>query len=557
MMLWTYLLCFLPLSLEKTNGAAPPSAPGVRAAKAAAEPLFAGLGNHGRRITTRSPQTQRYFNQGLSFLYAFNHDEAVRSFTQATKFDGQCAMAWWGIAIARGPHINNPFVSEANAQTAWEALTQAKAHASAASPVEQALIRAASARYAFPQPADRKPLDAAYAEQMRQVWQQYPDDADVGALFAESMMDLRPWDLWMNDGKPQPGTPEIVTTLEQVLEKNPKHPLGLHLYIHAVEASPDPGKADAAADRLRNLQPGLGHMVHMPSHIDVRRGRWKEAEIANKRAIVADRNYRRIRPRQGFYRVYMLHNQDMLAYAAIMRGKSKEAIEAMDAMLAGVPSEWAHENASIIDGFMAMPMEVRVRFGKWDEVLAMPQPHVDFPISRAMYRACRGIAYAAKGKVEEARKEQTLFEQAAEKVGKDAAFGNNAAADLLGVARKMLAGEISFRAGEIDKGLSELREAVALEDQLRYDEPPDWILPVRHALGAALLKCERYADAIEVYQADLARLPNNGWSLYGLAVSLEKQGQAKQAAEVRKQFVRAWEEADIKISSSCLCLPAS
>lgn len=556
------LSCFLgllPLSLEKPAPilSTPPAAT-VRAKQPTAqEPLFAGLGTHRRRISTLSQQAQRYFDQGLNFLFAFNHDEAARSFTQATRIDPNCAMAWWGIAMARGPHINNPSVPEANARIAWDAMTQAKAQRHSASPVEQALIDAAQARYQFPQSADRKPLDAAYAEQMRRVWQQFPEDADIGALFAESLMDLRPWDLWQQDGTPQPGTPEIVATLEQVLKQHPKHPLGLHLYIHAVEASPHPEKADDAANRLRNLQPGLGHMVHMPSHIDVRRGRWKEAAEANLRAMEADRKYRKLRPQQGFYRLYMLHNHHMLAYAAIMRGESKRAIQAMDNMIAGVPLEWGKENAAIADGFVAMPIEMRVRFGKWDEVLAMPEPPEHFPLARALRHAARGIAYAAKGNVTQARAEQAAFGQAQARVSPEATFGNNLAANILRVAEQMLVGEIEFRAGDIEKGLDALRQAVKHEDQLRYDEPPDWILPVRHALGAALLKCGRYAEAEQVYRDDLARLPENGWSLYGLARCLEKQDKAKEAAQVMARFRDVWRDADVQITSSCLCLPAS
>ncbi len=555
-MMGTLLIFLLAFSGEKT-GATPsptPNAPAVRpSASTITEPLFRGLGTHHRRITTTSDKSQQYFDQGLNFLFAFNHDEAIRSFTQAAQFDPNCAMAWWGIAIANGPHINNPTVSEDRAKAAWEALAQAKAHSALANRAEQALIRAAESRYALPQPADRKPLELAYAGEMRRVWQQFPNDADIGTLFAEAMMDLRPWDLWTAEGKDQPGTQEIVTTLERVLQLNPKHPLGLHLYIHAVEASPHPEKADIAANRLRNLQPALGHMVHMPSHIDVRRGRWKEAEVANLRAIEADRKYRQQRPHQGFYRLYMLHNQHMLAYAAIMQGESARAIKAMDTMVAGIPEKWAHQNAAIADGFLAMPTEMRVRFGKWDEVLAAPEPHADFPLARALWHASRGIAYAAKGSVEEAKAEQSAFLQAQSSVPKEAVFGNNSAADILAVAERMLDGEILFRAGQIDQGLEQLRQAVQHEDRLHYSEPPDWILPVRHALGAALVKCGRDTEAIEVYHADLARLPENGWSLYGLASSLEKQGKHADAAKIRTRFRRVWSDADVKISSSCFC----
>src|SRR5262245_49417601 len=294
-----------------------------------APPRFPGIGSHTRTVSTKSSEAQTWFNQGLAFLFAFNHDEAIRAFEQSARLDPDCAMAWWGISIASGPHINNPAVPPPRAKAAWEALTKARAAANA-SDLERQLIEAASHRYAENQPDDRKPLDQAYAAAMRKVWKTNPTDADVGALFGESMMDLRPWDLWLPGGEPQPGTDEVVSALEAVLTQNPNHPLALHLYIHAVEASPHPEKAVIPADRLRNLQPGLGHMVHMPSHIDVRLGRWAQAIEANTKAIEADRQYREQSPKQDFYRIYMAHNQHMRAYAALMCGQSKLAIASIN-----------------------------------------------------------------------------------------------------------------------------------------------------------------------------------------------------------------------------------
>ena len=519
-------------------------------------PLFEGLGSHGRQVTTSSAEAQRYFNQGLCFLYAFNHDEAIRSFQTAADMDPACAMAWWGVAVANGPHINNPAVTPERAKAAWEALNKAREAAPTASKSEQALIAALTKRYADPQPEDRKPLDEAYAAAMREVWKANPDDADIGALFAESMMDLRPWDFWTPDGQPQPGTEELVTAIETVLAKSPNHPLALHLYIHAVEASPHPEKASAGGDRLRNLQPGLGHLVHMPSHLDVRLGHWAKAIEANSKAIESDRKYREQSPRQGFYHVYMAHNHHMLAYAAIMRGQSKLAIGAINEMAKGVPPEWVKENAAVADGFTAMPLEVLVRFGKWDEVLAAPEPPEFLPIARALRHCSRGIAFAAKGDVAQAKAEQGEFLIAKTKVPAEARFGNNLAADLLAVAEHLLAGEIRVREGQVEIGLAELREAVKREDALHYDEPPDWIHPVRHALGATLLAAGRAAEAEKVYRDDLAKLPNNGWSLYGLARSLEQQGKDDEAAKFDAQFKELWRDADIKITSSCYCQPA-
>ena len=518
--------------------------------------LFEGLGTHGRKVTTDSAEAQRYFNQGLCFLFAFNHDEAIRSFQQAAELDPGCAMAWWGISFANGPHINNPAVPPERAKAAWEALVKAREAAPKASKTEQALVAALANRYAHPQPEDRKPLDEAYAAAMREVWKAHPDDADIGALFAEAMMDLRPWDLWTVDGQPQPGTEELVATIETALAMEPHHPLALHLYIHAVEASPHPERAVAPADRLRNLQPGLGHMVHMPSHIDVRLGHWTKAIEANAKAIEADRKYREQSPRQGFYHVYMAHNHHMLSFATIMRGQSKQAIDAINNMAKGIPSEWVKENAAVADGFTAMPLEVLVRFGKWDEVLAAPEPPEYLPIARALRHCSRGIAFAAKGDVDGAKVEQAAFLIAKAKVPGDARFSNNTAADLLAVAEHLLAGEIRYREGKVEVALAELREAVKREDALRYAEPPDWIHPVRHALGAILLAEGRAAEAEQVYREDLKKLPDNGWSLFGLAHSLQLQGQRDAAAKVEAQFNAAWRDADIRITSSCLCLPA-
>jgi len=469
-------------------------------------------------------------------------------------------MAWWGIAIANGPHINNVAVPPERAKAAWTALTTARETAAQASAIEQALIAAVARRYADPQPEDRKPLDEAYAAAMRDVYRQYPSDADVGALFAEAMMDLRPWDLWMTDGKPQPGTEEIVATLESVLAKSPNHPLALHLYIHAVEASPQPEKADAPADRLRDLQPGLGHLVHMPSHLDVRQGRWSQSITANQKAIAADRRYREQSPEQGFYNVYMAHNHHMLAYSAMMCGQSKLAIDAINEMARGIPPKWIQENAAVADGFTAMPLEVLVRFGRWNDVLAAPEPPDYLPIARALRHCARGIAHAAQGNVLEAKKDQAAFLAACKNVPEGAGVGNNTAENLLAIATHLLAGEILYREGQaepalIEKAIAELRQASAIEDTLRYSEPPDWIHPVRHSLGATLLKERRSAEAEQVYRDDLARQPNNGWSLYGLAQSLHQQNKHDEAAKIDARFAEVWKSADIRITSSCYCQP--
>ena len=520
-----------------------------------APPLFEGLGTHSRKVTTTNPAAQKYFDQGLAFLFAFNHDEAIRAFKYAAELDPDCAMAHWGVAIASGPHYNKPDLPPDRAKQAWDSLQKAGAKAKTAPAVDQALIEALAARYAESEPADRKPLDEAFAAAMKAAWERFPDDGDIGALYAESMMDLRPWALWTTDGKPQPGTEQIVATLETVLKKHPDHPLALHLYIHAVEASPNPAKAEQAADRLRRLEPALGHMVHMPSHIDIRRGRWQDAVEANERAIKADGDYAKTVPGQQFYRMYMAHNRHMLAFAAMMQGQSAKALASVRAMAAGVPPQWAAEpkNAAIVDGYLAAPLEVMKRFGRWDDILAEPEPPEIFPIARAMRHELRGVAYAAKGKVAEARDEQKLFREAMKKVPEEARFGNNTAADLFAVAADALEGEILVREGKLNEAVAALRSAAAKETQLRYSEPPDWVVPVKHALGAWLLKAGKPVEAEAVYRADLAKWPANGWSLFGLAASLEAQGKSAEAVAVRKAFEAAWKRADVTPPASCFC----
>ena len=515
-------------------------------------PLYE-VGSLSRAITTASPEAQKYFDQGLAFMFGFNHDEAIRSFQRAAELDPGCAMAHWGIALANGPHINNPVLPPDRAKAAWEALVRAQAAAAGASPVEKALIVAVAARYASPPPEDRKALDLAYANAMRSAWAAYPKDADVGALFAEAMMDLRPWDLWLPDGTPQPGTEELIRALDAVRTLDPGHPLALHLYIHAVEAQ-EPARADTAADALRERLPGLGHLVHMPSHIDVRRGRWQEAIVANTKAIDADARYTARSGEQAFYRLYMAHNHHMLTYAGMMSGQSAIALQRIREMVKDIPLEFFRANAWA-DGLMAMPLEVLMRFGRWQEILAEPGFPDYVPISRALQHYARGVAFAATSRMPEAEQELAAFLEARQKVAKEATFGNNSGSGVLDVAEHVLKGELAFRAGRRDEGIALLREGVALEDKLRYNEPPDWIQPVRHALGAALLAAGRFADAEAVFREALAKLPDNGWGLYGLQRALALQKKKAEAAEVQKRFDTIWSKADVKIQSACLCLP--
>ena len=525
----------------------------------AEEPLFEGLGSYKRKITTDSAKAQRYFNQGLAFLQGFNHGAAIRSFEEAARLDPECAMAHWGVALASGPHINYPLVPPPAAELAWKELNLARKYAPGASSVERDLIEALSVRYADPQPEDRSPLDRAYAEAMRKVWIAHPNDPDVGAFFAEAMMDLRPWDQWTAEGQPQPGTDEILATLDAVLKLDINHPLANHLYIHAVEASPNPERADAPANRLRKLQPGLAHNVHMPSHIDIRRGRWQQAINSNLKAVEADRKYRKIAgPSKGFLPVYVAHNEHMLVYAAMMTGQSELAIKHIRDMVAELPKDFLKEYAMVAEGFGAMPMEVLVRFGRWDDILAeSDESYPDYmPFTLAFHSAARAVAYAAKGNMASARKEQSAYLERAKLVPKDEYFGNNTARAILDVVTPMVEGEILIREGKLDRGFAALRAAVEKEDALRYDEPPGWLIPVRHSLGASLMQADRFAEAEQVYRDDLARLPENGWALFGLAQSLRMQGKnEKEAAEAAARFRKVWVKADLQITSSCLCQP--
>ncbi|MSU70142.1 MAG: hypothetical protein EXS39_05080 [Opitutaceae bacterium] len=523
---------------------------------AAPVPLFEGLGTYTRKVTTRSPGAQRYFNQGLAFLHGFNHGSAIRSFQEAARLDPEGAMAHWGIALACGPHINFPLVPPPAAELAWKELGLAQAGAGHASAVERDLIEALSHRYANPQPEDRSRLDLAYADAMRKVWQAHPNDPDAGTFFAEAMMDLRPWDQWTPEGQPQPGTDEILATLDAVLKLNLYHPLANHLYIHAVEASAHPERANAAADRLRDLQPGLAHNVHMPSHIDIRNGRWHEAVTANLKAVDAVRRFREAAgPPQGFILVYNAHNEHMLAYAAMMTGQRALAITHIRAMVAGLPEDFLKEYALAAEAFVAMPYEALLRFGRWDDVLAAPE-HPDFlPFTRAFRHAARAISFAAKGNVPSAKSEQTAFLAAAKLVPAEETFGNNSAQSVVAIATHMVAGEILYREGNASEGIAELREAVKFDDALHYDEPPPWILPARHSLGATLMQERRYAEAEQVYRDDLKRLPENGWSLFGLSESLSLQGKHPEAAAVRARFTKVWSRADVTIRSSCFCQP--
>jgi tetratricopeptide (TPR) repeat protein len=517
--------------------------------------LYTDLGRHHRAITTTSKDAQRYFDQGLILAFAFNHDEAIRSFKEATKHDPSCAMAWWGIALANGPHINNPALDPEHARAAWEALEIARGFMPAANETERGLIDALSHRYAADPAADRGPLDRGYADAMRTLWHAHANDADVGSLFAEAMMDLRPWDLWTNEREAQPGTDEIVATLEAVLALDPQHPGANHLYVHALEASPHPEKALAAADRLRTLVPDAGHLVHMPAHIDLRLGHYAQASAMNERAIEVDTRHRALVPSAGFYHVYMAHNAQFLTYSSMMEGRSERALQAAHKMVGDVPQEFIEQMGPFIDGFMPIVLHTLVRFGRWDEVLAAPEFAPELPISNAIRHYARGVAFAAQNRVSEAKLERDELAHAIEKIDAHAIVGNSPASSVLAIAAYMLAGEIAFRESQLDESFALLREAAKIEDGLRYDEPPDWMMHARHALGAALLQAQRFDEAERVFREDLAIHPENGWALFGLARALEGRGAKADAADAKARFEKAWSRADVQLKSPCFCQP--
>lgn len=535
--------------------ASQPTTPPASEEKAAANaPLFGNLGKHHRTFTTKSKEAQRYLDQGLILLFAFNHDEAIRSFERAAALDPACAMAWWGVSIANGPHINNPAMDEPHSKAAWEAIEKARALAGGATATERELIDALGARYADRAPADRKALDEAYAAAMRKVWAARADDADIGHLCGEALMDLHPWDLWTQDGKPKDGTEEILATLERVIALDSDHPGANHLYIHAVEASLHPERGVASADRLRSLVPGAGHLVHMPAHIYCRVGRWADAARQNERAIVVDLAYRERSPEQGFYRIYMAHNHHFLAWASMMEGRSEVAIRAAREMIAGMPPEFVKEAAFFADGFMTIAQEALMRFGRWEEILKEPEPPEYLPVTTAHWHFARGIAFAATNRLDEARTEQAAFAAALGNVTGEMIVGNNAARHVLSIAENLLAGEIAYREGKIDDAVARLREAARLEDELRYDEAPDWIQPVRHTLGGVLLSAGRAAEAEAVYREDLAKNAENGWGLYGLARCLRARNADAEARAVEARFEKAWARADVSLHATCFCI---
>ena len=513
-------------------------------------PLFDNLGTHHHKITTKVPLAQRYFDQGLRLVYAFNHEEAVRAFKEAARLDPNCAMAYWGVGLALGPNYNLPLDPERN-RAAYAATQKAVKFAPKASAAERAYIAALTKRYSLAPDADRKALDQAYADAMREVAHTYPDDTDAATLFAESLMDLRPWALWTLDGQPQPGTLEIVATLEAVLKKDPMHPGANHYYIHAIEASPQPDRGLVAAERLHNLVPGAGHLVHMPSHIYMRTGRYADAADANTQAIKVDEAYiAAVKPAGVYPMMYYPHNIHFFWAAASMEGRSADAIRAAREVTNGVSPEMVKE-MDAIEYFVPTALFALARFGKWEEILHEPAPPAGQPYATGIWHYARGLALANTGRLDEAASEQQAVAAAAAAMPPERIIGDNTPpAALLHLAAEALAGESAARRGQTDDAVKHLQEAVRAQDALPYTEPPPWYYPVRQSLGAVLLTAGRPADAEAVYRDDLQRNPENGWSLYGLWQALRARQAEAEAAAVEERFRKAWARADVALTAS-------
>ncbi len=542
-------ICLGSVLLAAACSRGPTQAPAARA------PLFDDLGTYHHAITTSSADAQRYFDQGLTLSYAFNHAEAIRSFRQAAALDPACAMCSWGVAFALGPNINAPITEDA-AREAWQAIGEARRLAAGASERERAYIEALARRYDANPAAARAPLDRAYADTMRDVAARFPDDLDAATLYAQSLMDTSPWNYWDKDGKPHAFTAAVLTALESVLARNPDHPGAIHLYIHAVEASDNPGRAERYADRLAALVPGAGHLVHMPSHIYLRVGRYRDATSANERAQKVDEAYfagNAVAGNATYQMGYYPHNPHFAAASAALEGRAVRAMDAAEATRAlAHPDMWRDPAmGGMLQHFALTPLYTRVRFHRWAEVLADPAPAADLPFMRAIWHMARGLAYAEAGALAEARKELAGLAPIRQNAALAQVYVSsvNTAASIVAIAYEVLQAEIAVRERRAAQAAAHFTQAVALEDGLTYMEPPDWPIPVRQLQGAALLALGRAREAEAAFRADLRTFPENGWSLSGLQASLERQGRGAEAAAVKAQFDAAWRGADARLEA--------
>ena len=524
----------------------------------AGAPLLSGLGDHSHEITSDEEGVQEYFNQGLILAFAFNHAESVRSFKAAQTLDPSCAMCFWGEALARGPNINvtsngKAVMSDEQRVKAFEALGKAKDLMANSTPQEQAYITALSSRYDGDISSDRNALDIAYAVAMGKVVETYPEDMDAASLYSEALMNTMPWNYWLDDGKPRSDTVKVITKLEEVLEREPDHPLAIHLYIHAVEASNTPERAESAADRLGSLVPGAGHLVHMPAHIFWRVGRYHDASEANINAAKVDEEYIAQCNAQGFYpAAYYPHNIHFLWAASTMEGRSELSIESALKVSKYVSLEQIMMFPTI-EYFHTIPLLSYVRFGKWDEILNFPKPTSELKYSQGIYHYARGMAYSAKEELDKALKEQVqiLPLKDSEEV-KVIIKGGQPSGLLLDIANELLVGQIEFSKSNFSLASKHFATAVDLQDTLPYTEPPFWYYPSRQSLGNSLMKEGKASAAENVYKRDLKDYPRNGWSLYGLALALKEQGKLEEAEEAHKKFKHIWQLSDINLKASTI-----
>jgi len=526
-------------------------------AQRAGAPLFEGMGDYHMQITTADLDAQRYFDQGMVLAFGFNHAESIRSFRAAQTLDPGCAMCFWGEALATGPNINvtnngKAIMAPAERASARAAIDQALALMDGLTPKEQDWIRALDQRYDGQADTPRDPLDRAWADALADMAERYPDDTTVASVYAEALMNTMPWNYWGPDGEAKPDTQAVIASLEAVMAADPNHPLALHLYIHALEASSNAAKAEAAADRLANLVPGSGHLVHMPSHIYFRVGRYQDSALANIRAAEVDEAYIAQCNAQGFYpALYYPHNIHFLWASATMQGQSALSLDSARRVVANVRVEQV-EQFPAIQFFRTVPMLSLVRFARWEEILAEPEPYEPFAFARAIWHYGRGVAHAALGDAEAALVELAAIEQLEPEV--DEIFMGNVypARDLLEIAKSLLRGEMAYRSGDAETAVLAFEGAVALQDALPYTEPPFWYYPTRQSLGAALLASDRVAEAQAVFEKDLAQYPMNGWAMFGLAEALRRQGDAAGAEKIRARFETVWQFADVSLATSIL-----
>lgn len=537
------MVCLTAMTASADQPVSPPVSDAGRV------PLFTNLGTLHHPITTSSPLAQQYFDQGVRLVFAFNHEEAINSFREAARLDPQAAMPLWGIALALGPNINLPMGHQQEKQAA-EAVQAALKLADKMSLKERLYIEALAPRYSTAPGASRETLDAAYAGAMRSLWQRYPDDATAGTLYAEALMDLQPWDYWTAEGKPKGRTEDIVAALEQALAIDPNHPGACHYYIHAVESSPRPERALPCAERLARLAPGAGHLVHMPAHIYLRLGLYGKAAEHNAHAVSADREYLAHRDLSGIYPIgYVPHNIHFLWAALTMEGRSQEALQAARDLGQKASWEQARKEPALEEFTPTLPFAL-VRFGRWEEVLALPKPPEELLYTTVIWHYARGVALAATKRFDEARREHDALVGAVRRLPEDRTVGVVPVIQLARIADRVLAGEIDARQGRLDAAITTLKEGTALEDAVRYYEPPLWHVPVRHSLGAVLLQAGNAVEAERVYRDDLKQHPRNGWALFGLEQSLRAQQRDADAADVHKQLEQAWVRADITLVAS-------